>query len=266
MRSRLAALIVLCALTLAGCSGSSPTQPSTPPPPPGGGGGTPPPPAPPVDPPPPTPPAPIPRLGKTRFLAFGDSLTEGVISTPLTNTLVVIPHAYPARLADAMRARYRTQPEIAVFNEGRAGEYALDGVGRLPDAIKAHTPDVLLLMEGANEINFLGRRGITRVVVAIEDMIKDAHRRGVVVFVATLPAQRAGGRNAAGEPFVDELNTQLRKTVVEEGATLVDVNRQLDLSFVGQDGLHLTEAGYVRLAEIFEGAIRQVFETTVPAS
>jgi lysophospholipase L1-like esterase len=258
MRSRLATVIVLGALMFGGCSGSSPTQPTSPPPP-GGGGGTPPPTEPP--PPPTPPPAPVPRLGKLRFVAFGDSLTEGVISAPLTGALVNLPHAYPARLADTMHARYRNQPEIAVFNEGRAGEFAADGVVRLPDAIKAHTPDVLLLMEGANDINFLGRRGITRVVVAIEDMIKDAHRRGVIVFVATLPAQRATGHNGTGAAFVDELNTQLRRTVVEEGATLVDVNRLLDLSFVGQDGLHLTEAGYVRLSQIFDDAIRQAFET-----
>ena len=50
--------------------------------------------------------------------------------------------------------------------------------------------------------------------------------------------------HADGAPFVDELNAQIRKTVADEGATLVDVNAQLDLSFVGQDGLHLTEAGY----------------------
>ncbi len=183
-----------------------------------------------------------------------------MVSAPLTHTLVNIPYAYPARLADALRARYADQGDIVVFNEGRAGEFAVDGKVRLPDAIKAGTPQVLLLMEGANDINFLGRRGVTRVVIALEDMIKDAQRRGVIVFVATLPAQRPGGVHADGAPFVDELNTQIRKTVAEEGATLVDVNAQLDLSFVGQDGLHLTEAGYTRLAEIFAAAIRQAFE------
>jgi lysophospholipase L1-like esterase len=187
------------------------------------------------------------------------------VSAPFTQALVDIPYAYPARLADVLRARYRDQGDIVVLNEGKAGEFAVDGKVRLPDAIKNGTPQVLLLMEGANDINFLGRRGITRVVVALEDMIKDAQRRGVIVFVATLPKQRAGGLHADGAPFVDELNTQIRKTVADEGATLVDVNAQLDLSFVGQDGLHLTEAGYVRHGEIFAAAIRQAFETAPPS-
>jgi lysophospholipase L1-like esterase len=258
MRVAAACLIVL-SLGLAGCSGDSPNEPTpnpNPSPIP-----SPPPTPPPTEPPggPTTPPA-VPRVAKVKFLAFGDSLTEGVVSAPYTQTLVTTPHAYPARLAEILRARYRDQPEIAVFNEGRAGEFATDGKTRLPDAIKAHTPEVLLLMEGANDINFLGRRGITRVVIALEDMIKDAHRRGQVVFVGTLPRQRAGGRSAGGVDFVEELNGQIRKTALEEGATVVDVYTQLDLSFVGEDGLHLTEAGYVRLAEIFAAAIRQAFE------
>lgn len=259
MRAAAAALLILSLGMVPGCSGS-PSQPTPQPP---SGGPSPTPPTPPETPPPggpATPPAP--RLSKVRFMAFGDSLTEGVISTPITQTLVTIPYAYPARLADALRARYYEQPEIVVFNEGKAGEMALDGKTRLPDAIKADTPDVLLLMEGANEINVLGRRGISRAVGALEDMIKDAQRRGLTVFVATLPPQRAGGNHAEGAPYLDELNTQIRRTALDEGATLVDVNRQLDLSFVGQDGLHLTEAGYMRLAEIFAAAIRQAFDST----
>ena len=41
---------------------------------------------------------------------------------------------------------------------------AADGRTRLPDAIRAHSPEVLLLMEGANELNFFGRAGVTRTV------------------------------------------------------------------------------------------------------
>src|SRR5687767_3731910 len=153
MRAALAWLIVLTLAGAAGCSGDGPNEPTPRPAPPTSGG----PPTPPVTPDPPagpTPPPAVPRVTKTKYLAFGDSLTEGVVSAPFTQTLVTTPHAYPARLAEALRARYRDQPDIAVFNEGKAGEYAADGKGRLPDAIKAHSPEVLLLLEGANDINF----------------------------------------------------------------------------------------------------------------
>ena len=120
-------------------------------------------------------------------------------------------------------------------------------------------------MDGANDLLVFGRRGVSRAVGALEDMIKDAQRRGVLVLVATLPPQRPGGIRAEGVVDLDELNAQIRKTAAEEGARLVDVNTLLDLSFVGQDGLHLTEAGYTRLAEIFAAAIRDAFELP-PAS
>jgi lysophospholipase L1-like esterase len=264
MRAAAACLIVLTLTGAAGCSSGSPNQPTQSPTP------TPTPtPAPPPEPPPggpaAPPPAPVPRVGKVRFVAFGDSLTEGTISAPLTLRLVNIPHAYPARLQDALRARYKNQPEIVVANEGKAGESAIDARSRLIDAIKANNPEVLILMDGANDLLFYHRRGISRVVGGVEDMIKEARGRGVTVIVASLPPQRAGGLRAEGEPYLAETNAALRATAAEEGAGFVDVNAQLDLSYVGQDGLHLTEAGYARLAEIFAGAIRAAFELP-PAS
>lgn len=265
MRVAAACLIVLTLAGAAGCSSGSPNQPS--PTPPTGGGGTPTPPTTPDPPAGPSTPPPAPRIAKTRFVAFGDSLTEGVVSAPVTLRLTLIdaPSAYPGRLVAALRARYYDQTDIVVLNEGKAGEFALDGKARLPDVIKADSPQVVLLMEGANELNVLGRRGVSRAVGALEDMIKDATRRGCVVFVATLPPQRASGINGAGAPYVEELNAQIRKTAADEGAALVDVYSQFDLSLVGQDGLHLTEAGYVRLAEIFAGTIRAAYELP-PAS
>ena len=183
----------------------------------------------------------------------------------MTLRLVNIPYAYPAKLQDMLRARYKDQPEIVVANEGKAGESAIDGRGRLIDAIKADNPEVVILMDGANDLLFYHsprhqpggrrRRG--------HDQGSARPRRPVIV--ASLPPQRAGGLRAEGEPYLAETNAQLRKTAADEGAGFVDVNAQMDLSFVGQDGLHLTEAGYVRLAEIFAGAIRAAFELP-PAS
>ena len=133
MRAAAASLIVLTLIGAWGCSGGSPNRPTpTPTPQP-----QPQPPTPPtVSPNPPagpsTPP-PSPRLAKARFVAFGDSLTEGVVSSPLMFMLVDIPSAYPARLATALRTRYYDQTDIVVLNEGKAGEFALDGKVRLPD-------------------------------------------------------------------------------------------------------------------------------------
>jgi lysophospholipase L1-like esterase len=40
------------------------------------------------------------------------------------------------------------------------------------------------------------------------------------------------------------------------------VNAELAPALVGQDGLHLTEAGYQRVAEIFRDAISRTYDVT----
>jgi lysophospholipase L1-like esterase len=51
---------------------------------------------------------------------------------------------------------------------------------------------------------------------------------------------------------------------MKKGAALVDVNAQFPLDLIGQDGLHPTEAGYEKLAEIFQAALIAAYE--VPPS
>ena len=43
----------------------------------------------------------------------------------------------------------------------------------------------------------------------------------------------------------------------KKGAIVVDVNAQFQLGLIGQDGLHPTELGYQRLADIFLEALKQ---------
>jgi len=206
--------------------------------------------------PPPPPPAPI--LSATRFLAFGDSMTEGTISPALQTMLTAgLPVSYPYKLQERLTAIY-TDQTIIVLNAGRGGELATNGVKRLPDVMREAQPNVLLLMEGVNDLN--SKAGISQTIGALESMIKYARSQGVQVLLATLPPQRRGGLRAGSVDLVPPFNDEVRKTAAEEGATLVDVNSAFDLALIGQDGLHPTDAGYSRLAEIFFEAIRSAFE------
>ena len=54
-------------------------------------------------------------------------------------------------------------------------------------------------------------------------------------------------------------NTAIRDMAAKKGATVVDMS-QLPLSYIGQDGLHPTEAGYQRIAEIWFDAIKSLHE------
>lgn len=203
-------------------------------------------------------PIPPPTLSVTRILAFGDSITEGVVSPAFQSILspgLVV--SYPYKLQERLTATYTAQT-IVVMNAGRAGEWAAQGVRRLPDVIREAQPDVLLLLEGVNDLN--NNAGISPTIGAIESMIKYAKAQGLSVFVATLLPQRRGGLRARSVDSVPGFNDAVRKTAAEAGATLVDVNRAFDLAWIGQDGLHPTEAGYSHLADIFFAAIRSQFQ------
>ena len=171
--------------------------------------------------------------------------------------------SYPFKLQDALRQRYSGQT-IDVVNAGVPGENANPtGRDRLGRTMTDARPELLLLMEGANDLNLLiatGQTSVASAANALEDMVREAERRGVPVMVATLPPQRPGGKGTDPE-LLRRFNSEIRAMAPRKGAMLVDINEQLPVSLIGQDGLHPTEAGYVRMAEIFMDAIRQRYES-----
>lgn len=214
-------------------------------------------------------------LGITRILAFGDSLTAGTTSPALAFALALssgLPESYPYKLQEMLAARYRDQ-SIETHNAGGPGEFASGGRNRLGGVLREVQPELLLLMEGANDLNNLGNLGgdgvntaIQRVVDAIEDMVREAQGRGVTVMVATLPPQRPDSPRGHGAPYLDRYNNGLRTMASKKDALLVDIHAEVPLSLIGQDGLHPTEEGYRRMAEAFQAAISARYESPAPAA
>ena len=121
-------------------------------------------------------------------------------------------------------------------------------------------------MEGANDLNSIVGPGtnaqVDLTVGSMEDMVNDTVRRGIPILLATLPPQRPGGPKAGGVAYLDKYNRDLKTMAGKKGAMIVDVNAQLPLALIGQDGLHPSELGYQRLADIFLDAIKQLYEIT----
>ena len=94
-----------------------------------------------------------PQTSVTRYVTFGDSITEGFPHTIVPQLLDPAPESsYPAVLLSLLRARYTAQT-IAVLDEGIGGELLAAGMARLPGVLGADAPGALLLMEGANDIS-----------------------------------------------------------------------------------------------------------------
>jgi acyl-CoA thioesterase-1 len=204
----------------------------------------------------------------TRIVAFGDSITEGL--TIGRTLLLTSPSAsYPFKLEAMLRARYLAQThDVLVLDEGVGGEHTPDGLTRLPGVLAADNPQVVLLMEGANDLNFSGSESaIPNVVANLGRMIDMIQARGAVVMIATLSPQRKGGDHAANPSVVPVANLQIQAMAAGKGAMLVDVYGGFGGSpdpWIGADGLHPTEMGQERIASLFFDALRARFETAAP--
>lgn len=206
-----------------------------------------------------------PRISRTRFLAFGDSFTAGEVTSPVgaspsgIHKLIVVPAAsYPSVLQSQLRATYTTQSaSITVANAGEPSERILDGNQRFPGVFASSNAEVVLLMEGVNGLALVGpdiSTGVMRIMVQV------AKSGGARVFVGSMIPQVAGrprGTTPASELLA--YNNVLQIMSTQEGITYVDLYNPMlaeAATLIGSDGLHPTEAGYRRIADLFFAAIR----------
>jgi lysophospholipase L1-like esterase len=216
---------------------------------------------------------PVPRLTATRFMAFGDSLTEGVVSPP---GVTIRSEAYPVKLQAMLTQRY-TKQSIVVLNEGRAGEYACcdsdvssGGRRRLPGVLASQRPDVMLLMEGSNDL-LIEPDGFTRGISALEQMVAEGKNRGTIVLLATIPPQRSGGARHRDRvaALVPRFNDEIRSLAARQSVALVDVYAAIEPDLqrlIGPDDLHLSPDGYTVIAQRFFDAIQGTLEVMPAAS
>ena len=170
-----------------------------------------------------------------------------------------LPQSYPYKFQQLMAARYANQT-IEVENAGKPAEAAADGMLRFPGVVRAFSPEVVVLLHGVNDVAFLGLGSVSRVAEYVNAMARDARFAGAEVVLCTLPPNRPGGFRATDPAVIAAYNTALREVARGEGALLVDFERDVDISLIGLDGLHPTEFGYLRMADVLFEAIRRRYE------
>ncbi|MEO8680964.1 MAG: SGNH/GDSL hydrolase family protein [Vicinamibacterales bacterium] len=217
--------------------------------------------------------APSAQLKRTKFMAFGDSITAGEITLPVTNSLTGFPSfktiqvlsaAYPTVLNSMLKARYPSQASVIfVANAGLGADKAEYAMERFDAAFDLYRPDAVLLMEGYNDICCGNNEvGVRKAEIGLSDAAADARNRGARVFIATLAPSKPGSRSTPLN-IVQSANERIQVVARGEGAYLVDVYSALlpeVATNIGIDGLHPTEIGYQRIAEAFLAAIRADLE------
>ncbi|MBY6186383.1 arylesterase [Marinobacter hydrocarbonoclasticus] len=164
------------------------------------------------------------------ILAFGDSLTQGVGAGEGQD--------YPAVLAQFAG--------LEVANAGRSGEQTAEGLKRLPQVLAAKQPDLLLLLEGGNDI--LRNRPTQSIKANLGEMIALAQEQGIDVVLIGVPEKKLFSSTA---PLYREL-------AEEHGVLLVDdlIGELLRTPSLKSDPVHLNAEGYRALAEALDKRLR----------
>ncbi|MCL4801123.1 MAG: arylesterase [Burkholderiales bacterium] len=174
----------------------------------------------------------LPALGpQDVVLAFGDSLTFG--------TGARADQSYPAVLAGLIGRK--------VVAAGVPGEVSANGLARLPGALEAAAPRLLVLCHGGNDL--LRRLDEAELAANLRAMIGLARSRGVAVVLVAVPKP---GLFPDAHPVyaavADELGVPLERDVLK--AILTD-------NELKSDQVHPNARGYARLAEAVAGLLRK---------
>ncbi len=164
------------------------------------------------------------------IVAFGDSLTSGVGATD-GNT-------YPDVLSHLSG--------FTVINAGVSGETTESGSKRLPVVLKEHEPDLVILIQGGNDI--LRNRSPIEIKADLETMIVTAQRSSIPVVLAGIPEKSLFSSSA---PYYEELAD--RYELVYEGKI---IGRLMRDSGMKSDPIHFNDAGYRVLAESIYNLLR----------
>jgi lysophospholipase L1-like esterase len=212
------------------------------------------------------------RISRTKYQAYGDSITAGEVTAPVGTTRVlgqlqtifaqvlVQSAAYPTVLNDKLTQRYASQI-VTVKNAGKPGEPTADTWPRYQSTFLADPPEAVLLMMGYNDIGSVA--SATAAYNVMSQMVTGSRDRGARVFLATLVPGIPGRQRSQPQDVEIAYNAALRSLAASTGSVLVDLY-QIVLpnvnTLIGVDGLHPNEAGYAVMAQAFFDAVRADLE------
>ena len=169
---------------------------------------------------------------KAAVVCFGDSITQGYQGNTRT--------AYPTYLPKML-----DPTAFTVVNAGKGGEATYNGVSRIADVLTKHTPQYVVIMEGANDII----QGISPATTAfnLEKMAQQAKAAGATPIMSTITP------NSEPSHAPDNYNPLITAAAANGGYTLVDTYSRMitDWKNLTSDGLHPTSAGAQKIATGF---------------
>ena len=194
-----------------------------------------------------------------KYLAFGDSITEGRGDDPQRAQ-----KGYPPRLQTLLQT---AGVSATVVNFGQGGEKTPDALSRIDGVLAQGVPgDVLLLMEGTNDIS--RHIDIETTIFNLSQMGDRAEARSLGVIHATVIPRYPDAEVDANNLLTDELNGRTRNLAGVRGRRLADPNEVLRTTANLFSGFYSTEkpdpvghpntAGYDIIASVFFNVIQSI--------
>lgn len=174
----------------------------------------------------------VPAVGPDEVIvAFGDSLTYG--------TGAAESESYPAVLTQLIRRK--------VVRSGVPGEVTAQGLARLPQVIAEHSPALMIVCLGGNDM--LRRGNEAQIKKNLAEIIRTIRERGISVVLVGVPKPSL---ITSAPAFYAELAKEF--DIPYEGKVVTDVMYQLELK---ADPIHPNAKGYRRMAEAIAQLLKQ---------
>jgi lysophospholipase L1-like esterase len=198
---------------------------------------------------------PIASNSPNRYLAFGDSITDGHRSTDGSGWVGPI---------DGMLRAYFGVAEV--IKDAVPATRSHNAADRIAASLAAHRPAYTLVMYGINDYNDpdCRRNPPCFTIDSLRSVVQDVKAAGSLPFLATITPSNTY-YDFRAPPYRNELsasmNVLLREMAAEEGAVLVDLEAAFlafgppNESGLLYDHVHPNDAGYQLVAETFFEAL-----------
>lgn len=187
----------------------------------------------------------------TSITAFGDSITEGLYSRS---------GGYPPKLNELLSSN--GTPTI-VTNTGISGEKTPEGAMRLNDVLSDFPANIVLIMEGTNDI--LRGLSVETTKINLQRMIDIAKSKGAIPILATLPPISRADMSTlipnVWNPMIISLAQSNEIKLADHYSAILSTWTSSSI-----DGLHPNDIGYYTIANTWYGAIREMISAKAKKS
>jgi len=191
------------------------------------------------------------------YLAFGDSITRGVVRSDGTTA-----EGYEPELEALIDANLWASQ---VYNSGKSGERTSGGVNRLVKILNTYSLDYVLFLEGTNDI--LDGVSYETTLYNLGIMVDYCIDYNVTPIIATLlPIKKSSNKGGYVDEIPNVYNPGIKEIASGREITVSDQYAAFDGQWnrYSDDGVHPNEAGYSVMAQTWYDTVTS-FKPTVTA-